>query len=137
MSDGELQRIPIIKLWHLLLVPVQGHVTDEQLEQLSSDVLERIHETGARGVVLDVTGMWLIDSHICSLLSRIAGAAKLMGAESVLCGLSPEIALTLQAMGLDLPNIRCELALEEALVGLGIEVRQSDEDADTDGVVNQ
>lgn len=120
MNDDSVNRIPIIKLWHLLLVPVQGHVTDFQLDQLSEGLLRRIHETGATGIVIDVTGMWLIDSHTCALLSRIATAARLMGARTILCGMAPEIALTLQSMGLDLPDVKTELALEEALENLGI-----------------
>ena len=75
--DDAVNRIPIIKLWHLLLVPVQGHITDHQLDQLSEGLLARIHETGATGIVIDVTGMWLIDSHTCALLSRIATSARL------------------------------------------------------------
>lgn len=116
----DISRIPIIKLWQLLLVPIQGHVTDEQLEQLAHDTLERIHETAAMGVIIDVTGMWLIDSHICSLLSRLSSAARLMGAATIICGMSPEIAMTLQSMGLDLPGVSTRLTLEEALENLGV-----------------
>jgi rsbT antagonist protein RsbS len=107
-------------------------VTDQQLDQLSEGLLGRIHETGATGIIIDVTGMWLIDSHTCALLSRIATAARLMGARTVMCGMAPEIALTLQSMGLDLPDVKTELTLEEALKNLGIEstiaVEEDDED---------
>ncbi|MCU0656344.1 MAG: STAS domain-containing protein [Polyangiaceae bacterium] len=128
--DDAVNRIPIIKLWHLLLVPIQGHITDRQLDQLSEGLLNRIHETGATGIVIDVTGMWLIDSHTCALLSRIATSARLMGARTVLCGMSPEIALTLQSMGLDLPEVKTELTLEEALLGLGIESKSASQEDD-------
>jgi rsbT antagonist protein RsbS len=130
--DETVNRIPIIKLWHLLLVPVQGHVTDQQLDQLSEGLLGRIHETGATGIIIDVTGMWLIDSHTCALLSRIATAARLMGARTVMCGMAPEIALTLQSMGLDLPDVKTELTLEEALKNLGIESTIAAEEDDED-----
>ena len=130
--DDAVNRIPIIKLWHLLLVPVQGHITDHQLDQLSEGLLARIHETGATGIVIDVTGMWLIDSHTCALLSRIATSARLMGARTVLCGMSPEIALTLQSMGLDLPDVKTELTLEEALLGLGIESKTASQEDESD-----
>ena len=71
---------------------------------------------------MDVTGLWLMDSHLCSVLSGVAAAARLMGTETLICGMSPEIALTLQAMGLELPNVGTELSLEEALSRLGVGV---------------
>jgi len=116
----EINRIPIIKLWQLLLIPIQGHVTDEQLEQLAHDTLDKIHESAAMGVIIDITGMWIIDSHICSLLSRLSSAARLMGAATMICGMSPEIAMTLQSMGLEMPGVSTRLTLEEALEHLGV-----------------
>jgi rsbT antagonist protein RsbS len=61
-----------------------------------------------------------MDSHMCALISRLAAAAGLMGAETVMCGLNPDIATTLQAMGLELPGVRTERSLEDALERLGI-----------------
>ena len=69
---------------------------------------------------MDVTGLWLMDSHLCAVLSQIASAARLMGSETVICGMAPEIALTLQAMGLELSNVGTELSLEQALARLGV-----------------
>jgi rsbT antagonist protein RsbS len=124
---SEHTRIPIIKIWHLLLVPLQGQIDDELAEQLRQDVLTRIQQTDVTGLVMDVTGLWLMDSHLCAVLSQIASAARLMGAETVICGMAPEIALTLQTMGLELANIGTELSLEQALSRLGIGVSIDDE----------
>jgi|SoiMethySBSTD1v2_1073268.scaffolds.fasta_scaffold03443_20 rsbT antagonist protein RsbS len=118
----EYSRIPIIKIWHLLLVPLQGQIDDQLAEQLRQDILHKIQSTDVTGLLMDVTGLWLMDSHLCSVLSGVAAAARLMGAETLICGMSPEIALTLQAMGLELPNVGTELSLEEALSRLGVGV---------------
>jgi rsbT antagonist protein RsbS len=120
MSSSEANRIPIIKLWNLLLVPLQGMIDDSVAEQLSQDVLRRIQASEVTGLIMDVTGLWLMDSHLCAVLSRIASAALLMGTRTVICGMSPEIALTLQTMGLELANVRTELMLEQALERLGV-----------------
>jgi rsbT antagonist protein RsbS len=122
MSSSEASRIPIIKLWSLLLVPLQGMIDDSLAEHLSQDVLKRIQSSDVTGLIMDVTGLWLMDSHLCAVLSRIASAALLMGTRTVICGMSPEIALTLQTMGLELTNVHTELALEQALERLGVGV---------------
>jgi rsbT antagonist protein RsbS len=116
----DANRVPIIPLWKLLLVPVQGELTDTQAEELRHDVLHEIHATGCEGLVLDVTGLWLMDSHLCAVLTRLAQAAALMGTRTVLCGISAEIAMTIQSMGLELRGVRTTLSLEEALQDFGV-----------------
>src|SRR6187401_1886617 len=80
MEPTYYSRIPIIKLWHLLLVPLQGELTDELAGQLTNEVLEQIHKFGSSGLVIDITGLWLVDSHLCAVLSQLSSAASLMGA---------------------------------------------------------
>lgn len=126
----ELRRLPIIKLWDRIVVPMQGEITDELAELLCNEVLKVIHESGARGLVLDLTGVWIMDSHLCSVISNLAAAARLMGTPTIICGLSPEIAMTLQTMGVELHAVRTALSLEQALGMLGLEVRRAEEDDD-------
>lgn len=129
----ELKRLPIINLWDRILVPIQGDVTDDLAEQLNTEVLRAIHESGAKGLVIDLTAVWIMDSHLCAVLSNLASAARLMGTPTILSGLSPEIAMTLQAMGVELESVRTALTLEQALTMLGLEVREAlDEDDDED-----
>lgn len=128
----ELRRLPIIKLWDRILVPIQGEITDDLAEQLSQEVLREIHESGAHGLVLDLTGVWIMDSHLCSVLSNLASAARLMGTPTIISGLSPEIAMTLQTMGVELEAVRTALSLEQALTMLGLSVREADEDDEDD-----
>jgi rsbT antagonist protein RsbS len=113
-------RIPIIRLWNLLLVPVQGELTDSQAEQLREEVLAEIHAAGSEGLVLDVTGLWLMDSHLCAVLTRLAQAASLMGTRTVVCGMSADVVLTIQGMGLELRGVGTALSLEEALQTFGV-----------------
>jgi rsbT antagonist protein RsbS len=114
-----IRRIPTIKLWDLLLVPLQGEIGDHEIEQLMNDVLGMIRDAEIRGLVIDVTGMWLMDSHLCASLSKLAQAAALMGARTVLCGLRPEVGVTLQIMGLELRQVMSVPNLERALTVLG------------------
>jgi rsbT antagonist protein RsbS len=126
----ELGRIPIIRLWSLLLVPVQGELTDSHAEQLRHEVLGEIHAAGSQGLVLDVTGLWLMDSHLCAVLTRLAQAAALMGTRTIVCGMSAEVALTIQSMGLELRGVKTALTLEEALHSFGVRgpVLESEDD---------
>jgi rsbT antagonist protein RsbS len=114
MEQG-YQRIPIIKLWHLLLVPLQGEMTDELASQLTTEVLDRIHELGCSGLIIDITGLWLVDSHLCAVLSQLSLAASLMGAKTLISGMKPDIAITLETMGVQLKGVGTTLDLEGAL----------------------
>ncbi len=128
--DSLHQSIPIIKLWHLLLVPLQGELTDELANQLTSEVLQRIHELGCSGLLIDITGLWLVDSHLCAVLSHLSQAASLMGAKTFISGMKPDIALTLETMGVELKGVRTTLDLESALQLLGVQRPEHDEDED-------
>jgi rsbT antagonist protein RsbS len=123
----ELRRLPIIKLWDRIVVPIQGEITDELAGQLSTEILRVIHQSGAHGLVLDLTGVWIMDSHLCSVLSNLASAARLMGTPTIISGLSPEIAMTLQTMGVELESVRTALTLEQALAMLGLDVKRAEE----------
>lgn len=116
---GETRTV-IFALRGNLIVPLQGEIDDQQAEDLSEDVLRSIAEQAAASLVLDVTGISVIDSHFCAVLGRLATAASLMGTACLVVGMRPAIAMTLQEMGLELPGIRTALNLEDALVELGI-----------------
>ena len=129
--EDEFNGIPIIKFWEFLLVPLQGDMTDDMAGQLVSSVLERIHTEGSSGLVIDITGLWLVDSHLCSVLSQLAAAAKLMGARTIISGMKPEIAMALETMGITLQNVTTTLDLETALDLLGVRrTTHRDEDED-------
>lgn len=114
-DSASVHRTPIIKLWDVLLVPLQGEVTDRQAELLTSDVLEKIRQTGARGLVVDLSAMWMVDSHLCAVLAKLSRSARMMGTRPVLAGMSPDVALTLQSMGIELKGMESALGLEQAM----------------------
>lgn len=130
--EDDYNGIPIIKFWEFLLVPLQGDMTDDMAGQLVSAVLERIHNEGSAGLVIDITGLWLVDSHLCSVLSQLAAAAKLMGARTIISGMKPEIAMALETMGITLQNVTTTLDLETALDLLGVRRTTHREEDDGD-----
>ncbi len=109
------EQISIIRLWDVLLVPLQGDITDRHAEQLSDEVLQRLVRHQARGLVVDVSGVALIDSHLCSMIANLAASARLMGTRSFVAGLSAEVAMTLETMGVSFKQIETTRGLEEAL----------------------
>jgi rsbT antagonist protein RsbS len=134
MEDG-YQRIPIIGFWDLLLVPLQGDMTDDMASRLVTEVLDRIHKSGSLGLMIDITGLWLVDSHLCSVLSQLASAASLMGARTIISGMKPEIAMALETMGISLSNVTTTLDLETALSLLGVrrpDLREDDAEEDSE-----
>lgn len=118
------ESIPVIHLWGLLLVPLQGDISDTQMQEVVDTVLHRIAKHGAEGLVIDTSGIWMIDSHLCAGLGKLATAASIMGVPTVLCGLSAEVVTTLQTMGFELDDIQTALSLERALEKLGIFVQR-------------
>jgi len=119
MSDRS--SIPVLKIWDQLLVALQGDVSDRQADELSLSVLARIRDVDVSGLILDVTGVFTLDSHLCAVLARLAASARLMGVRSVLCGLTPEVVMTLQAMDIELDEIDTMGTIEEALEAAGIQ----------------
>jgi rsbT antagonist protein RsbS len=113
-------RVPVIQLWDRIVVPLQGDITDDVAAVLVDDVLRTIRDASAAGLVIDVTGMWAIDSHLCHVIANLASAARLMGTPTILCGMSAAIAITLQTMGVDFRRVRTALTLEDALERLGV-----------------
>jgi rsbT antagonist protein RsbS len=108
-------RIPIINLHSNLIVPIQGSLGDNVLAQLQDDVTHRIETDGAMGLVIDVSGVTLLDSFMTRSIRDLALTARLMGVRTVVSGLGPAVAMTLVEMGLEIPGIRTALNLERAL----------------------
>ena len=114
--------LPLMKLWGTLLLPLQGEVTDDLAERIHTEVLDVVYRADVDNVIIDITGLWLLDSHICAMLAALAASAKLMGARTVICGMSAEIAQTLQMMDIGLENVDAALNVEEAFELVGLHV---------------
>ncbi len=122
------ERIPILGFWNILLVAIQGEVDDAAAGTLCGEVLLRVHQGGVRALVIDLTGAWMIDSHLCAMLSRLATSVALMGTRTVFSGMSPEAAMTVQTMGIEMPHVDSARSLEAALGLLGARMEWREED---------
>jgi rsbT antagonist protein RsbS len=124
-------RIPIISLYGNLIVPIQGTVGDELLETLRVDVTARIDRDFATGLIIDISGVDLLDSYMTRSVRDLALMAKLMGVRTIISGAKPEIAITIVEMGLEIPGVESQLNLERALERLFVlAAAEGDDDVD-------
>jgi len=108
-------RIPILKLRDCLLVSIQWELDDQTALQFQEDLLQKIHQTNARGVVIDITSIDYIDSFIAKVLGDVINMSKLMGAKVVITGIQPAVAITLIELGIRLEDVVTALDLENGL----------------------
>lgn len=114
-----MERIPILALGPVLVVSVQGDLLDSVAAALRDDLGERVSAGGVSGVILDVSGVTLVDSYLGRVLTEIAADCSLLGAATVVAGICPAVAITLVEMGLQLGNARMARSLEAALAMIG------------------
>ncbi|MGQ9611316.1 MAG: STAS domain-containing protein [Chloroflexus sp.] len=120
-------RIPILKIGDILIASIQVALHDASAVQFKDDLLQKIHDTRAHGVIIDLTALDVVDSFIGRLIADIAAMAGLMGARVVLTGLQPAVAITLVELGLELPRVLTALNLEK---GLAMMQRMTGEESD-------
>ncbi|MFD1737681.1 STAS domain-containing protein [Bacillus salitolerans] len=108
-------KIPILKLGGYLLVTIQWELDDQTAIQFQEDLLKKIHETGAKGIVIDLTSVEIIDSFIAKVIGDVVNMSNLMGAKVVLTGIQPAVAITLIDLGIHLNNVPTALDLEKGL----------------------
>jgi rsbT antagonist protein RsbS len=124
MSD--IVRIPIIKLHGNLIVSIQVALSDQLVARLKDDITLEIDRTGANGLIIDLSGIDVMDSYISRSIRDIGLIAQLMGVKTVISGIDPMIAMTLVEMGLDLTGVQSTLNLEAAVELLSPERRAND-----------
>ncbi|HUR95969.1 MAG TPA: STAS domain-containing protein [Gemmatimonadales bacterium] len=110
-----MDRIPILKMGNLLLVTIQVDMHDQLALTLQDDLTERISQTGARGVLIDISSLEIVDSFIGRMLANIAGMARVLDAVTVVVGMQPAVAITLVELGLSLPGVRTALNVERGM----------------------
>lgn len=120
MSD----RVPILKIGDVLLVSIQVDLEDQMVMDLQEDLSQRIVDTAARGVVIDISALEIVDSFVGRMLATIAAISRVLDAETVVVGMRPAVAMTLVELGLSLGGVRTALNLEQ---GLGALRRARDE----------
>lgn len=115
-----MDRIPILRMGHFLLVTIQVDLYDQLAENLESDLVQMVQKTNARGVLIDVSAVTIIDSFMGRILGNIATMSKIMDAETVVVGMQPAVAITLVELGLPMKGVHSALNVER-----GMELLQS------------
>lgn len=110
-----MDRIPILKLGDALLVSVQVDMHDRLAMALEEDLTAKIAATGARGVLIDISGVEIVDSFIGRMLDNIAAVSRMLDAETVVVGMRPAVAITLVELGLSLTGITTALNIERGM----------------------
>lgn len=108
-------QVPVLKLGTVLLVTLQGDLHDEAAERLQRDIGEAIAASSVTGVVIDISGVEIVDSFLGRVFAEVAAHAKLLAAQTVVAGMRPAVAITLVELGLTLPGLRTALNAEEAM----------------------
>lgn len=108
-------KIPILRLGKILMVSIQVDLGDDDVLRFQNDLLHKIVEVEAMGVVIDIGSMEVVDSYMARVFNDTASMARLLGAEVVLCGVQPAIAITLVEMGRSLIGVDCTFNLEQGL----------------------
>ena len=110
-----MERIPILRMGRFLLVTIQVDMHDRLALQLQDDLTGRIAETGATGVLIDISSLEIVDSFIGRMLANIAAMARVLDAETVVVGMQPAVAITLVELGMSLAGVRTALNVESGM----------------------
>jgi rsbT antagonist protein RsbS len=125
-----VDRVPILKIGEILLVSIQIDMEDQVALRLQEDLADRIVTTGTHGVVIDISGLDIVDSFVGRTLATIASISRVLDAETVVVGMRPAVAITLVELGLQLPGIRTALNVELGIELLGREQHGDPEEED-------
>ncbi|GAA3426918.1 STAS domain-containing protein [Streptosporangium sandarakinum] len=110
-----MDRVPVLKLGDILIVSIQIDLQDQSVLALQEDLANKVVETGARGVIIDITAVEIVDSFIGRMLATIAAISRMLDAETVVVGMRPAVAITLVELGLSLGGVRTALNLEKGV----------------------
>jgi rsbT antagonist protein RsbS len=125
-----VERIPILKMGEFLLVTIQVDMHDRLALTLQDDLTAQIVKHHARGVLIDISTLEMVDSFIGRMLGSIAGMARLLDAQTVVVGMQPSVAITLVELGLSLQGIRTALDVEKGMIALDAAVAAAKEATD-------
>jgi rsbT antagonist protein RsbS len=110
-----MERIPILKMGPFLLVSIQVDMHDQLALTLQDDLTDRIVRSRARGVLIDISSLEIVDSFIGRMLANIAAMSRVLDAETVVVGMRPAVAITLVELGMSLAGVRTALNVERAM----------------------
>ena len=110
-----MQRIPILQMGPYLLVTIQVDMQDQTAVALQEDLAARISATAAKGVLIDISALEIVDSFVGRMLASISGISRILDATTVVVGMQPAVAITLVELGLSLAGVRTALNVERGM----------------------
>jgi rsbT antagonist protein RsbS len=120
-----VDRIPILQMGQFLLVTIQVDMHDRLATTLQDDLTEKISATGARGVLIDISSLEVVDSFIGRIIGNIALMSRVLDAQTVVVGMRPAVAITLVELGLSLPGVRTALNVDKGMKLLQSALRET------------
>ena len=132
-----MDRIPILKMGKFLLVTIQIDLYDRLATNLESDLVQMVNKTEAKGVLIDISALSIVDSFMGRILGNIGSMSKIMDAETVVVGMQPAVAITLIELGLELRGVHTALNVEKGMELLtekigSYDAELSDDEIDSD-----
>lgn len=119
MSLSDIGRVPILRLGDTLVTGLLSELDDTSAMALAEELTARIAEDGARGVLIDISRVQVIDSFVARALMELSTMAQLLGARVIVAGMSPPVAVTLVELGIDLSGVETALDAERGMAALG------------------
>ena len=123
-----MDRIPILRMGHFLLVTIQIDLYDRLATNLEADLVQMVNKTGARGVLIDISALSIVDSFMGRILGNIGSMSKIMDAETVVVGMQPAVAITLIELGRELKGVHPALNVEKGMELLKAKIGSYDEE---------
>src|ERR1700728_1619521 len=123
-----MDRIPILRMGEFLLVTIQVDMHDQLALRLQDDLTHAIDKKGAKGVLIDISALEMVDSFIGRMIADISGMARILDAKTVLVGMQPAVAITLVELGVSLPGVETALNVERGMQLLRRKLYGSDRD---------
>jgi rsbT antagonist protein RsbS len=110
-----MDRIPILRMGNYLLVTIQVDLYDRLAQNLESDLVQMVSKTGARGVLIDISALSIVDSFMGRIIGNIGNVSKILDAETVVVGMQPAVAITLIELGLELKGVHTALNVDRGM----------------------
>ena len=120
-----MYRIPILQMGQTLLVTIQVDMQDQMALALQDDLANKISSTGAKGVLIDISALEIVDSFVGRMLASISGISRILDATTVVVGMQPAVAITLVELGLSLEGVRTALNVERGVELLALGRKES------------
>jgi rsbT antagonist protein RsbS len=127
-----MDRIPILKFGNALLVTIQVDMHDRLATALEEDLTSKIVQHNAKGVLIDISALEIVDSFIGRMLDNIAAVSRILDADTVVVGMRPAVAITLVELGLSLTGVKTALNVERGMALIKARLKTSDDDEDDD-----